>query len=588
MFKVRTGYGYIASLTLVLLLLNIMPVNLANMPSQDVTIESNVSSNIRANDPHGPIAIDGDANFSATATAEGWTGDGSAQNPYIIENYDITLGVTPEASINIINTRANYTIRGCNLIGPAATPSYGIYLENSTNGHFISNLVTNFANGLYIIGGSRNLVVSGNNISYNSDGIYLNNSLYFTITQNTCSGNFFDGIHIDSSDEGTISGNNCSQNSLTGIYLSNSYNGTISGNDCSQNSLTGIYISDSDNGTISGNSCSGNGDNGIQLTHFSEYNILTDNICNDNTNIGFRLQATDANIFENNTSIENDVGIWTTASGDNFIQWNIFANNTSNILSDGLPSMWDYNYWSDYTGSDANSDGIGDTPYTFGWVDNYPLMYPPFPVEWAQLITDQHIEFGSYFDYNIGINCPAPYIVKVNDSINFFTGVPTISSSTTLAVGDYPLTVNVTNIYGYFTEAVFTVRVRDTTPPITTHPDDFSYRVDDETDYQLEWTLSDLSPLTFSLLRNGTEVTYYDTPTTLIFFTTNIDDSLGPGVYNYTMVADDIWGNVATDMVLVTIMPIPFMEVMLPWIIVGTVGVVVVIVTFIVMRKRRK
>ena len=35
------------------------------------------------------------------------------------------------------------------------------------------------------------------------------------------------------------------------------------------------------------------------------------------------------------------------------------------------------NYWADYTGVDANFDGIGDTPYAFfGGQDNYPLMEP--------------------------------------------------------------------------------------------------------------------------------------------------------------------------------------------------------------------
>ncbi len=36
------------------------------------------------------------------------------------------------------------------------------------------------------------------------------------------------------------------------------------------------------------------------------------------------------------------------------------------------------NYWSDYTGADANHDGVGDTPYIIGGTlqDNYPLMVP--------------------------------------------------------------------------------------------------------------------------------------------------------------------------------------------------------------------
>ncbi|MHA1909534.1 MAG: hypothetical protein ACW98Y_19705, partial [Candidatus Thorarchaeota archaeon] len=41
-----------------------------------------------AGTPHGPIAIDGDASFSDIAQLEGWPGDGSPENPYIIDGLD--------------------------------------------------------------------------------------------------------------------------------------------------------------------------------------------------------------------------------------------------------------------------------------------------------------------------------------------------------------------------------------------------------------------------------------------------------------------------------------------------------------------
>jgi len=45
-------------------------------------------------------------------------------------------------------------------------------------------------------------------------------------------------------------------------------------------------------------------------------------------------------------------------------------------LDYGYPSGG--NYWSDYNGTDANHDGIGDTPYVIDTknADNYPLMTP--------------------------------------------------------------------------------------------------------------------------------------------------------------------------------------------------------------------
>lgn len=88
-------------------------------------------------------------------------------------------------------------------------------------------------------------------------------------------------------------------------------------------------------------------------------------------------------VFANNNVTGNVYGITLQGCYNNTLFNNVF-NNTQNwySVSADLVNFWDNgavgNYWSNYNGTDHNSDGIGDLPYVINEnnQDNYPLMNP--------------------------------------------------------------------------------------------------------------------------------------------------------------------------------------------------------------------
>lgn len=142
----------------------------------------------------------------------------------------------------------------------------------------------------------------------------------------------------------------------------------------------------------------------------SNYNYIHDNNIIKSEWYGIYIFNATANIIENNTLIDNDIGIWLCKSYDNIIcsnnitfsRWvgiwlwpfsknnyincNNFIENKINSLNSDIKyrNKWDRNYWDDYIGLkfknfiDLNKDGIGFIPYrvTRFEKDRHPLIKP--------------------------------------------------------------------------------------------------------------------------------------------------------------------------------------------------------------------
>jgi parallel beta-helix repeat protein len=105
--------------------------------------------------------------------------------------------------------------------------------------------------------------------------------------------------------------------------------------------------------------------------------------------IGIRFYMSGGMRISGNGITNNTLGIHLTYAGQNDFYHNNFDNEeqvdcywmaSRNTWDNGYPSGG--NYWSDYAGTDANLDGIGDTPYIIdvhydpNITDHYPLMKP--------------------------------------------------------------------------------------------------------------------------------------------------------------------------------------------------------------------
>ena len=297
------------------------------------------------------------------------TVDMTSDVPAIIVNpqgalyiYQSTIGpMNPENGGYCFNVMPDsvFIMEDSELHGAGCWPGAGDWsglTVQATNAIIKNNVIWDCQSGIGM-SSAEGAQIIGNIITQCEHGITLQNAGDAnTLADNTVSECLSSGISVEEANVSTISGNNISRLwsggfsvSGTGLNvvnnkISSTYQGLIflgSGSTLESNEIRGATIDsllllDAHNNTVCGNTIA-NSYQGIGLGDSTSNNI----------------------IYHNNIV---DITTWS------------FDGGTNNQWDNGSQG----NYWSDYTGVDADGDDIGDTPYYIGpnGVDRYPLMSP--------------------------------------------------------------------------------------------------------------------------------------------------------------------------------------------------------------------
>ena len=317
-----------------------------------------------------PFIIDdtgaGDYTWAEAALKDWCSGLGTLQDPYVIENIMIN-GLNSSSCLTIRNSDKYFTIQYCTFYNAGLSPNAGLELEHVQNGFIYRN-----------------------NVSCNNRwGIHLHNCYNNNIFQNLAVKNTGNNIFLSYCSKNVVEQNNASDGDYTGIKLENSFDNTVYNNTVVQNQQAGINVSwKSSNNTVAKNVVKNNDNYGVWLDNNSTKNIIRNNLI-ENNNYGIGLwqgcneTVIKGNIIKDNTQYGLSIHCYTGIHSDrNLIYTNSFISNTNQAQDDGLNNNWDNgvigNHWSDYSGVDADDNGIGDTPYFIsgiaGSLDHYPLM----------------------------------------------------------------------------------------------------------------------------------------------------------------------------------------------------------------------
>ena len=320
--------------------------------SSSPNVATQLIPQIAANDFHDPISLTNNTQLENQAASDGWAGNGTVENPYIIENYLIT-----DASVGIylVDITKYVCIQNVQVHSSSVYTGYGIRLINCDNVKIKNTELKYWAHGVSVQN-SRDCQVEQSSFVDGMYAIRVYDSALIVIDGNT-----FDSI------QGILHFTNVSESELS----SNIVHSTII------SPTFEIYYSKGI--TIFGNTLNNTG-SGIAIVMVEcedfeiSYNIF------ENHYHAIILSGSSNNIIMKNTFKNCAYSLYLDDSISNIIYWNNFIEITylPEIYTDSVTNLW-YNeeignYWSEKPANASKYLIWSLTPIEI--YDEYPFNRP--------------------------------------------------------------------------------------------------------------------------------------------------------------------------------------------------------------------
>lgn len=335
-------------------------------------------------------------------------GDGIGDTPYIIDANNLDhyplmnpYGSPAESRTWTVDDDGPADFPTIQEAVDAARPGDTIFVRNGT----YTEEQVSIKKSLKLIGENKNATVVDGAQSWVC--VYVKSASDVRISGFTIQNGY--GIYLYRSRNVIVSGNIIANNGQ-GVVVLESTNSVIGNNIVTMNGAISILLSSSSENKICENTVISNRGDAIWLEN-STANTINDNIVSRNglnTTEGFHAYGIRLSYSHNNTIYHNDV-VENLEQADGWMS-------TNNTWDNGYPSGG--NYWSDYTGVDANGDGIGDTPYIIDEnnQDKYPIIHPRRYVPSSLQSRVLSIKLSGEHDYEANENAKIRLVALVKDA----------------------------------------------------------------------------------------------------------------------------------------------------------------------------